>query len=469
MGERGADKGETAAAPKSLRRRAMLTAGLGVAGLTSIAVLAACSPGDGSPVSDSASDTPVPSTPAAPVGLTDVVSADPEFDGQFVRALDTIPYGGADSGEAFMTARRIPTGDTEAWLREWDATATRIFDAAQDSERNGHRVSAYEGYLRAVTYYRTSGIFLYRPPLDPKFVNAYQRQKEAFARAIPLSEWSIETVSIPYENTGLDAYFATPDGPGPFPVVAMVGGYDGTKEESFFAGGVAALRRGYAVLMIDGPGQGGALIDKGLVFRPDWDAVVTPQIDWLVARPDVDATKIVLMGRSWGGYLAPRAATAEHRIAALVADAPQYTPGPNAKYLLPAEYRDQLDTGDPAALNKVLYDEMAKDPGFAFTINRGLLTHGFETPIDYLRNSQDYTLAGIAKNITCPTLLCTGENDVRGNDAQPLYDELTVPKQYIRFANADGAGEHDEAGAGALFSQRVFDWLGDTLDHRPQA
>jgi len=56
----------------------------------------------------------------------------------------------------------------------------------------------------------------------------------------------------------------------------MVDDIDGTMEELFFAGGLAALRRGYAVLLIDGPGQGGALIDQGLVFRPDWDAVVTP-------------------------------------------------------------------------------------------------------------------------------------------------------------------------------------------------
>ena len=66
------------------------------------------------------------------------------------------------------------------------------------------------------------------------------------------------------------------------------GGFDSTKEELYFAGGAAAGRRGYHVLALAGPGQGSALRDQQLLFRPDWDAVVTPAVDWLLACPDVD-------------------------------------------------------------------------------------------------------------------------------------------------------------------------------------
>jgi dienelactone hydrolase len=442
--------------PQPPARRAVLRGTvLGLTGLVAVGALAACSTG-GAP----AAATPAP---APPDTFTDIAFADGEFDGQFIRALDTIPYGGADVGEAFMTARRIPPGDYDAWYTEWQALGDRIMTAADASAAAGRRVSAYEGYLRAVTYYRTSGIFLYVPPMDPRFVEAYRKQHEAFAKAAALSEYRIEQVEIPYESTTLRAWWCRPAGDGPFPAIAYAGGYDGTAEENFFMGGVAALRRGYAVLLIDGPGQGGALVEQKLYFRPDWEAVVTPQVDWLLARPDVDRDRIVLMGRSWGGYLAPRAATAEHRIAALVADAPQYSPGPNAKFLLPEQYRDQLYTGNADELNKVLRDEMAASTEFAFTLNRGMLTHGFATPLDYLRQTKDYTLEGLAPKITCPTLLSTGENDRRGNDAQPLYDALTVPKEYIRFTNAEGAGEHDETGAEALWSQRTFDWLDGVL------
>ena len=270
-------------------------------------------------------------------------------------------------------------------------------------------------------------------------------------------------MAIPYEETTLEAYFLTPAGEGPFKTLVMVDGYEGTKEELFFAGGVAALRRGYAVLLIDGPGQGGALIAQGLVFRPDWEAVVTPQIDWLLTRPDVDPERISLMGRSWGGYLAPRAATAEHRIAAVVADAAQYAPGSSGRFLLPEEYQDQLETADPEVLNAALEQEMAQNPFVAFSLNRGMLTHGVSTPLEYVLAVAPYSLEGIADQIQCPTLICEGENDVRGGGAMPLYDAIVAPKEYILFSNAEGAGEHDEAGAAALFSQRVFDWLDETL------
>jgi pimeloyl-ACP methyl ester carboxylesterase len=230
-------------------------------------------------------------------------------------------------------------------------------------------------------------------------------------------------------------------------------------EEMYFSGGIAALKRGYAILMLDGPGQGGAFIEQGLVFRPDWEAVVTPEVDFLLTRPEIDPERIALLGRSWGGYLAPRAATGEHRIAALIADAAQFSPGTRAMALIPEEDRDDLDAIDADTFNAGFEQMMANDPAFAFSINRGLLVHGAATPLDFLKLYAPYSIDGLADQITCPTLICEGENDTRGGDAKPLYDAITAPKDYILFTNAEGAGQHDEAGAAALFSQRAFDWL----------
>lgn len=412
------------------------------------------------------SGTATTSQPARiqPTTLTGLVFDDDIYDGQLVRLLDNVYAGGADVGEAIMTARRIAPGDDESWFREWTATADRINAIAENSLAAGHLVSARQAYSRAAMYYRSAGGMMYKPPMDPRFIDTYQKQRAAFANAAKLSERPIERVEIPYEETTLEGWFARPDGEGPFPTLVMVDGYDGTKEELYFLGGLAVLDRGYAVLMVDGPGQGGALIEQGLVFRPDWEKVVTPQIDWLYGRPEVDRQRIVLMGRSWGGYLAPRAATAEHRIAALVADAAQYAPGAGAVELVPEALRPQFETGDPAVLNAALEQEMAAVPQIAFILNRGMLTHGMKTPLDYLRGSAPYTNEGLAGQITCPAFICEAEGDFRAGDAKPLYDAIETPKKYVLFKNADGAGQHCESGAAALFSQVVFDWLSDTLD-----
>jgi hypothetical protein len=49
--------------------------------------------------------------------------------------------------------------------------------------------------------------------------------------------------------------------------VILTGGYDGTAEELYFANCAAALAGGYNVLAFDGPGQGAALVQQGLVMR----------------------------------------------------------------------------------------------------------------------------------------------------------------------------------------------------------
>jgi alpha-beta hydrolase superfamily lysophospholipase len=68
----------------------------------------------------------------------------------------------------------------------------------------------------------------------------------------------------------------------------------------------AALSRGYRCLIFEGPGQGAMIRHQNIPFRPDWEHVVSPVIDYALTRPEVDPTRIVLEGRSLGGYLAPR-------------------------------------------------------------------------------------------------------------------------------------------------------------------
>jgi alpha-beta hydrolase superfamily lysophospholipase len=82
----------------------------------------------------------------------------------------------------------------------------------------------------------------------------------------------------------------------------------------------AAQRRGYHVLTFDGPGQGRALIEDNVPMRPDWETVVRAVVDFAMTLPGIDPARIALAGWSFGGYLAPRAASGESRIAALIAD-----------------------------------------------------------------------------------------------------------------------------------------------------
>jgi hypothetical protein len=108
------------------------------------------------------------------------------------------------------------------------------------------------------------------------------------------------------------------------------------------AGGVA---RGYNVLIFDGPGQQSMLFERGVPFRHDWEHVITPVVDCLLGRPDVDPEQIVLYGISQAAYWVPRALAFEHRIAAAIADPGVYDVFEPWAKAVPAELRQLLELG----------------------------------------------------------------------------------------------------------------------------
>jgi pimeloyl-ACP methyl ester carboxylesterase len=386
----------------------------------------------------------------------------PEFDAQLLRALSHTWERCADLGECLSTAARIREGDDDSWYKEWFRTADRILAAGDQSLESGQPVSARESYLRSFNYYRTAGGPLYGIPLDPRLTLAYDRHSEAFRRAAALFSPPAEFVAIPYENTSLPGYFCAAEaGGGRRPTLILTSGYDSSAEELYPFLGAAANRRGYHTLAFDGPGQGRALLHQGLTMRPDWEAVITPVVDYLHTRPDVDPQRIVLYGGSLGGYLAPRAATAEHRLAACIADAAVYDIGGAGRDFFA---RAGIDPdGDPDRMAPI-FERMMQDPTQAFMMHRGMLVHGAPTPLDYVRAIAPYSLAGIAQRISCPTLVTEGESDRRAGSGRQLYDALTSARGYILFTEEEGAGAHCQVGARSLFEQRVFDWLAGAIE-----
>jgi alpha-beta hydrolase superfamily lysophospholipase len=235
--------------------------------------------------------------------------------------------------------------------------------------------------------------------------------------------------------------------------VLFHGGYDSTLEEDYFALAAGALRRGYNVIAFDGPGQGSTLREQGLHFRPDWEAVVTPVVDFALTVPEVDAERLVLIGMSLGGYLAARAAAFEHRLAATVLYDGVY----DLHEVMAAT------AGRAAAMPGGMEALMAQNTMARWLVRNGRWTFGVSGMDELVKASEAYTMAGIADRITCPTLVLEAENDqFFTGQPQRLLDELTCQKELISFREDEGAGEHCHEGAMFLFHQRTFDWL-DTL------
>ena len=385
------------------------------------------------------------------------------FSFELLRTVGYAPYGGADVGECLATAARITEGDLESWYREWGRTADRTRMIAEEALAKQHVISAREAFLRASNYYRTAEFFLHTDSRDPRNLATWQAGRACFAAAARLFSPPFEAVEIPFENTTLPAYFYRPDDtPTPRPTLIFHGGFDSIVEELYFAGAGAALRRSYNCLTFDGPGQGRVIREQQIPFRPDWETVVAPVVDYALTRPDVDGDRLALMGMSLGGCLAGRAAAFEPRLAALILFNGVFDVYENVIAEVPSPLRG-LFRRDTVVVNPLLTVLMRFDVAKRWALTNGMWTGGFRRPADYFRGNRKYTLEGIADRIRCPTLVCDAEHDHFFHDARRVYDALTCPKEYALFTVEEGAEEHCQVGAMSLFHQRIFDWLDDTI------
>ncbi len=395
-----------------------------------------------------------------------LVLSDDLFDAQFVRALAYTAQEGAELGECVGVAKRITRTSGDLWFEQWAALADRLEAYADRSAAENHLISARGAYLRASNYYRTAGLFLMGTPVDERLRMAGRTQTELFRKGAALLDSPPDILEIPYEGTTLPGYLFHANGDrGPRPTVILTNGYDGTVEELYFANAVAALDRGYHVLAFDGPGQGSVILEQGLPFRPDWEAVVTPVVDFALTLPEVDPTKLVLHGWSFGGYLAPRAATAEHRLAACVSDSGPYDLFDASIARIPGPLAKQVPDGNPTVLkilSRVL-DSVMKKPSSGWALRRNLWVHGLTEPLDYFRMAPEYTLKGREHLIRCPTFVCATEGDDLSVNARTLADQLVCPTEYVLFGAADDVSGHCEMTGRSVFHRRVYDWLDGVL------
>lgn len=399
-----------------------------------------------------------------------LLSSNPMYEAFGQRALFQAVYGGADFGECMTTIERIGTGGFDTWYDEWLGTADRVAALGHQSAAAGHAVSAREAYIRASTYYRAAYYPLFGKPVDPRLVVAFERETASFHMAAALFCPPIEVLEIPFETGSLPAYLVKVDDSAvPRPTIIQTNGYDSNIQESYLSHAAAAIRRGYNYLGFDGPGQGRNLIRDGIPIRADWENVVHSAIDFAVERPEIDPARIALVGWSFGGFLAPRAAAFEHRIAALVADPGQWDLRDTMIPMLPISDDEKRRFPDinPDSLRPMeewLHSSQA-DPMLRWRVlQRGLWVHGVDNLFDYFVTMLDYELSPVAGLISCPTLITAAEEDPIAAGAPMLLAAINAPKRLVRFTAAEGAGGHCEGAARTLYHQRMFDWLDEVFE-----
>ena len=225
---------------------------------------------------------------------------------------------GIDLNDFQRVTRSVKSWDD--WCRLWSECALVHERMGEQAEATGCYESAGYHYLHAaIAYHFGKFLFVHRPD---ELRAAHEHSLHAYQQGLPCFDFPGERVAIPYENSGvMYGILRKPWHSARPPVVILIPGLDSVKEElHFYADDF--LKRGMATLAIDGPGQGEMEYEYAL--RHDYEVPVKYAIDYLESRPDVDVSRVGLMGVSLGGYFAPRAAAFEPRVKAAISNCGAY-------------------------------------------------------------------------------------------------------------------------------------------------
>ncbi|MET0473846.1 MAG: alpha/beta fold hydrolase [Mycobacterium sp.] len=393
---------------------------------------------------------------------------DADMDAQLGRTLIAVAAEAADLGEVMATAARTRAGDYDSWFDEWSATAQVAQSLGADALRGGHVVTARKAFLRASEYWRQAFFFIRHDIDDPRLQHAWRQHRQAFRAALPLLDCHAVTTEIDYDGVSMTGYLFRPaDADTPRPTVLAPCGFDSTAEAGYVATGYMALPRGYNFFVFEGPGQGGMLYEHRRPFRPDFEVPFAGAFEWLLGQDGVHPHAVIVMGRSFGGYLGPRAAAFESRVAALVTDPGQYDFASRIGALAtgagidsPEDFLARLQASDPE-LDAQL-QQLLSGPRNLEWYGARMAAMGAATVGDFIRKQLAFSLEGIASNIACPTLVTEGEGDF-ASQSQRLFDELKSERRLKKFTEAEGAGGHCEGLGSTLFESYAFDWLDRVL------
>lgn len=481
-------------APGMDRRR--LLSGLVVGG-GAAALLAACSGSTDAPTTTTAArasgsgfqvpaTTAVPTTLAPPAGSGTPGSgpafslfsqSDLDFQTKLILGGSGVNAAVGEVVTAVDQANGAPGG--ASYQSVYDAfvgMGNQLASDAVASLNGGHRVSARDRFLRAAAYYNNALFFVLGTASPDAEQDVYVTMNDQFTKAAQLMGEGWEQVSIPYEGSTLPGWFLKAEtGSGPRPTIILNNGSDGQNVDLWSYGGQAAIERGYNALIFEGPGQGSQLFVKQTPFRYDWEKVITPVVDLLVARPDVAKDKIGIIGWSMGGYMVSRAAAFEKRLAAVVAD-----PGAVNLYDAFPDFLHQVaEAGSPEQVDQLWAETVipGSNPQQAFSLKKRLEVYGKEALLQARQGQiptgwaalsttiQKFTLTQqIVQQITAPVLVTDYQDEqfYPGQSAQ-LAQWLTAPKTVAPLGANVGAQYHDAPMNPGYRNEVVFDWLDDTL------
>src|SRR5712692_448362 len=351
------------------------------------------------------------------------------------------PLIGLKPEEVREALGRLTSLDRDEWAASWSLIGERYMAKAQ-GELASAPDEADKDFVQAWRYYSFAR---WPVPNSPGKQKAYRRALDAFQNYTRFLDPPLEVVRIPFEESEIVGYLRLPAGVRPAPLVLMISALDSRKED-LVERGAAFLARGIGVFALDMPGTGQApiKIDVGA------ERMYSRTLDYLVKRNEIDPSRILVYGGSWGGHWSARLAFIERaRLRGALAQG-----APVHDYFQPEWQRKALGT------REYLFDLFAARAS----------VYGVQTLEEFLTYGPRMSLkdTGIISQPSVPMLLINGERDTQ----VPIADlDLLLhngsPKE--AWVNPQGGhmGRSAEWPDAAIFNRVVVPCVVHTLEVTP--
>ena len=265
----------------------------------------------------------------------------------------------------------------------FESLARRRQAKALAAEQNGECITAREQYYFATQYWAYTQWAL--DEADAQNMAFNQHKRDAMNKYANYADHHVEYVWIPFQGQKLPAVWHLPPGyrGGRVPTIVTIPGMDAYKERQVALYGDPWLNRGYAVLALEGPGYWESPLLGVYLTVPGWEETGREVMRWLMARSEVDADRIGVVGSSLGSFLTAIMLSAEPRYIAGAVSATCYEPGFTTLF------------GDAS-------------PSFK---KRFMFMAGYTDEVAFDEFSKTMTWEGCAANVQSPFLVIAGEAD----------------------------------------------------------
>ncbi len=325
----------------------------------------------------------------------------------------------------------------------------------------GSEAMSEERIENAIAYYRMSEFFMYDG--DPDKKKYYQLATDLFyqyyADYFEGENPRIERFEVPYETVRLPVMRVIPKNENKGRIL-IHGGNDSYFEEFLFT--ILYLQeQGFEVYLFEGPGQGGVMRLQGMHFTHEWEKPVKAVLDYF------NLDQITIIGISLGGYLAPRAAAFDKRIARVVAwsifpcfqDVIIGMESPGVQkifYLL-------MNLHAKPIINLIFNTLAKKEPVIDWGLKHGMYAYEANSAYDYARKLKLYDMEPVADKIT-QDMLIIGANEDHFIDYRIVSREINMLKNvksltFRLFTDKEDTQNHCNVGNGKLVLDTICNWI----------